>query len=273
MPAASGSRVSARDRPTRAARPGTGSASISRCSPPTPPRSSCACSTMPAAPSSSASSCPNTPTRSGTAICPTRGPARSTAIACTARTSPRNGHRFNPNKLVLDPYAKAFVGALRWDNALFGYTHRVEGRGPQLRPARQRALHAEMPRHRSGLHLGPRAPARGALGSHHHLRNACPRLHQAASRRAGEPARHLLRPRPQGGGRLHPLPRRHLGRTAADPRLRRTIGICWRRASPTTGATTPSASSRRIRAIPRCPPSCSPNSRRWWRACTMPASR
>src|SRR6185437_6152504 len=35
---------------------------------------------------------------------------------------PRNGHRFNPNKLVLDPYAKAFVGALRWDNALFGYT-------------------------------------------------------------------------------------------------------------------------------------------------------
>ncbi|HLJ04698.1 MAG TPA: alpha-amylase family glycosyl hydrolase, partial [Acetobacteraceae bacterium] len=35
---------------------------------------------------------------------------------------PRNGHRFNPNKLVLDPYAKAFVGNLRWDNALFGYT-------------------------------------------------------------------------------------------------------------------------------------------------------
>ena len=35
---------------------------------------------------------------------------------------PRNGHRFNPNKLVLDPYAKSTVGALRWDNALFGYT-------------------------------------------------------------------------------------------------------------------------------------------------------
>ena len=35
---------------------------------------------------------------------------------------PKNGHRFNPNKLLLDPYAKAFVGALRWDNALFGYT-------------------------------------------------------------------------------------------------------------------------------------------------------
>src|SRR5579863_4125038 len=35
---------------------------------------------------------------------------------------PRNGHRFNPNKLLLDPYAKAFVGTLRWHNALFGYT-------------------------------------------------------------------------------------------------------------------------------------------------------
>jgi isoamylase len=35
---------------------------------------------------------------------------------------PKNGHRFNPNKLLLDPYAKAFVGSLRWDNALFGYT-------------------------------------------------------------------------------------------------------------------------------------------------------
>jgi isoamylase len=35
---------------------------------------------------------------------------------------PKNGHRFNPNKLLLDPYAKAFVSALRWDNALFGYT-------------------------------------------------------------------------------------------------------------------------------------------------------
>ena len=35
---------------------------------------------------------------------------------------PENGHRFNPNKLVLDPYAKAHVGALRWDPACFGYT-------------------------------------------------------------------------------------------------------------------------------------------------------
>jgi glycogen operon protein len=34
---------------------------------------------------------------------------------------PEQGHRFNPNKLVLDPYAKALVGELKWDDALFGY--------------------------------------------------------------------------------------------------------------------------------------------------------
>ncbi len=34
---------------------------------------------------------------------------------------PENGHRFNPNKLLIDPYAKQIVGELIWDNALFGY--------------------------------------------------------------------------------------------------------------------------------------------------------
>ncbi|MEO8369139.1 MAG: glycogen debranching protein GlgX [Candidatus Solibacter sp.] len=35
---------------------------------------------------------------------------------------PAEGHRFNPNKLLLDPYATAHVGRLKWDPALFGYT-------------------------------------------------------------------------------------------------------------------------------------------------------
>ncbi len=34
---------------------------------------------------------------------------------------PQNGHRFNPNKLLLDPYAKKVVGKLIWDKAIFGY--------------------------------------------------------------------------------------------------------------------------------------------------------
>ena len=34
---------------------------------------------------------------------------------------PKAGHRFNPNKLLLDPYAKHLVGPLRWSDAHFGY--------------------------------------------------------------------------------------------------------------------------------------------------------
>jgi len=34
---------------------------------------------------------------------------------------PKNGHRFNSNKLLIDPYAKALHGELRWHDAVFGY--------------------------------------------------------------------------------------------------------------------------------------------------------
>jgi glycogen operon protein len=34
---------------------------------------------------------------------------------------PAAGHRFNPHKLLLDPYAKQIVGQLEWNPALFGY--------------------------------------------------------------------------------------------------------------------------------------------------------
>ena len=34
---------------------------------------------------------------------------------------PANGHRFNVNKLLLDPYARAITGTLNWDDSLFGY--------------------------------------------------------------------------------------------------------------------------------------------------------
>jgi glycogen operon protein len=34
---------------------------------------------------------------------------------------PAQGHRFNPAKALLDPYAKAIAGPLEWQDALFGY--------------------------------------------------------------------------------------------------------------------------------------------------------
>jgi isoamylase len=36
--------------------------------------------------------------------------------------APLEGHRFNPNKLVLDPYARAHIGELKWVPEVFGYT-------------------------------------------------------------------------------------------------------------------------------------------------------
>ena len=41
--------------------------------------------------------------------------------------APEEGHRFNPNKLVLDPYAKALVGELKWSDELFAYPLNGEG--------------------------------------------------------------------------------------------------------------------------------------------------
>ncbi|MDQ1078788.1 glycogen debranching protein GlgX [Pseudoroseomonas cervicalis] len=34
---------------------------------------------------------------------------------------PEQGHRFNPNKLLLDPYGKQLHGSLRWTDALYGH--------------------------------------------------------------------------------------------------------------------------------------------------------
>src|SRR5689334_22642723 len=35
--------------------------------------------------------------------------------------APRQGHRFNPAKLLIDPYAKAIAGRVDWAKPVFGY--------------------------------------------------------------------------------------------------------------------------------------------------------
>ena len=64
---------------------------------------------------------PEQTARSGTASCRTSGRTSSTVIAFTARTSPQHGHRFNPNKVVMDPYAKSVARTIRWADEMFGY--------------------------------------------------------------------------------------------------------------------------------------------------------
>jgi glycogen operon protein len=48
---------------------------------------------------------------------------------------PADGHRFNPRKLLLDPYARAVAGPIRWSDAVFGYPLRGgDDRDLQLQP-------------------------------------------------------------------------------------------------------------------------------------------
>ncbi|HVM08984.1 MAG TPA: glycogen debranching protein GlgX [Acidimicrobiales bacterium] len=39
---------------------------------------------------------------------------------------PQNGHRFNPNKVLLDPYAKAIDGDFQWNESVYGYSFDAE---------------------------------------------------------------------------------------------------------------------------------------------------
>ncbi len=49
------------------------------------------------------------------------GPATFYGYRVSGPYAPDAGHRFNPNKLLLDPYARAHAGSLTWNPAVFGY--------------------------------------------------------------------------------------------------------------------------------------------------------
>jgi len=50
------------------------------------------------------------------------GPGRQYGFRVHGPYEPSRGLRFNPEKLVIDPYAQAIDGVLDWDEAVFGYT-------------------------------------------------------------------------------------------------------------------------------------------------------
>ena len=50
------------------------------------------------------------------------GPGQRYGYRVTGPYEPADGHRCNPSKLLLDPYAKAVDGRIDWDQACFSYT-------------------------------------------------------------------------------------------------------------------------------------------------------
>jgi isoamylase len=52
---------------------------------------------------------------------PSVGPGMRYGFRVSGPFSPENGHRFNPNKLLIDPYAKALDGNIGFAEDLFGY--------------------------------------------------------------------------------------------------------------------------------------------------------
>ena len=154
---------------------------------------------------------------------------------------PAQGLRCNPNKLLLDPYAKAIDGQIDWDQAVFGYD--FETKRAQRR--RLRGAHAEVRRRQPVLRLGRRPPAEDALQQDGHLRGPRqgPDDDPPADPRGA--ARHLRRHRAPGDDRAPHRPRRHRDRAACRCTSSCRTTPCSRRACATTGATTRSASSRR----------------------------
>ena len=133
--------------------------------------------------------------------------------------APEEGHRFNPHKLLLDPYAKGVVGSLTWHPALFGYA--LAGKDDLSFDTRDSARF--MPKCRVidpaftwGRERKPQIPWERTIIYETHVRGYTMR-HPGGARRA---ARHVRGPFGEGGGRLHPRPRRHVGRAAADPCVR-----------------------------------------------------
>ena len=206
-----------------------GRAAILRCFPPTRRASSCVCSTRPTAARSSASRCPNTPTRFSTAGSRASALVRFTAIACTALTSPTAGHRFNPNKLLLDPYAVAHAGKLKWDPACFGYQMET---GDDL-TFDERDSAPFMPKcvvvdpnfdWKGEAHQAPRP-----VGSHDHLRDTRARLHTLAHRHSGAFARDLCGPGQRAGHRLRPIAWRQRSSSCCRCTRSSTTSSCSRR--------------------------------------------
>ena len=140
------------------------------------------------------SRCANPPATSGTATFPASSSGQLYGYRVHGPYEPERGDRFNPAKLLIDPYAKALAGKLNWDAPVFGYKIGDKAAGPFLRPRRRCVGRSQVRRHHLAFRLGERPPAADAAARFGHLRAPRQGLHRAASRDSRGTARHLRGP-------------------------------------------------------------------------------
>ena len=201
-------------------------------------------------------------------------PGSSTATASTARTSPTTGHRFNPDKLLLDPYAKAGRPAPSTGATSCSAT-RSAIRRPTCRSTRATTPPApQWPRSSTRRSPGATTAAATPLAQHGDLRAARQGLHlrhpdvpeQLRGTYSGSAPTPVDRPPAR--------PRRHRRRAAAGAPVRRRPPPGRAGAHQLLGL----QHARLLRARRRATPpaaaaSRSASSRRWSGRCTRPASR
>ena len=152
------------------------------------------------------------------------GPGQRYAYRVHGPWAPERGHRFNPHKLLIDPYAKAIEGPVDCGRApaSLPYVPGGDGRRPRGRRRGRRGRDPEVRRHRPERSTGRATSRRTRPGT----RRSSTRRTSRASRSCTRPsARTCAAPTPglasEDGDRALPLARRHRGRAAAGPPHRR----------------------------------------------------
>ena len=150
------------------------------------------------------------------------GPGQRYGYRVHGRWAPEQGHRFNPDKLLIDPYAKSIEGAVDW-NAGNVLPYVPGGDDADLERDDEddaAAIPKSVVIDESFDWQEDRPPA-PALARDRHLRAAREGLHEADGAGARAAARHLRGPRLRAGARVPLVARRHRRRAAADPPHRR----------------------------------------------------
>ena len=129
------------------------------------PGSSCACSTRPGEREIERIDLPEFTDEVWHGYLPDARPGTIYGYRVHGPYEPAAGHRFNPNKLLLDPYAKQIVGRLDWNPALFGYQHGDRRTTSTFDERDSAPFMLKCARHRSGLHLGQGRARRRPPGS------------------------------------------------------------------------------------------------------------